>query len=192
MTIKAGKRVSTLLGLSSLLLLSGTGTTARAEGRHGLSFGVAAGAGLVSSTTCLDQSCQSAKFGRWTLPNITVGYFVRPDLSLQLILAGGVHRERGRQRAFDALLFAARYWLVGPLWVIAGLGIGEELPPAYAKQGPVYLGSGAMGGLGIDVWKTEGFTIDLQARATVGRLGLGNEASRDDSALDALVGVTWY
>ncbi len=174
------------------VLLALVATSARAEGPRGLSFGAAVGGGVLSQNSCAQDTCTQRSFGRISAPNLRIGYRFSQRLALELHISGGVHTDNGDQRAFDALLASVKWWPYKRWWLSLGTGIGEELPPAFSGSGPVYMGAGTMLATGLEVYSRSSLVVDIHARATTGRLGIDPTATRENLALDGLIGLTWY
>ncbi len=160
--------------------------------RHGLFVGASGGGGVLARRDCQGTDCTEEEFGRVSLPNLRLGYRLSNRFALEFHIAGGVHEHAGERRAFDALLVSAKWWALTALWISAGTGIGEELPPAFEGSGPLYIGAGAMAGMGYEFYRGDSLVFDLSIRATTGRLGKDASASIENVALDGLLGITWY
>ncbi len=180
--------------LMIMLLLGILPTPAPAETqRKGLTVGFAVGGGIMRQSNCQADTCQTQKFARVSIPNLKIGVMVSPRFALQLSLPTGVYKtDEGNTRAFDGVMASAQYWPVERLWVSGGLGIAEDLPPLFTKRGGVHLGAGFMASAGYEVFEHRAFAIDVQARLLGGRLGVDATASRDNLALDFMVGLNWY
>lgn len=134
-------------------------------------------------------------YGRASLPNLKLGYHLRPDLALTLNFPGGIHQRADRHRAFEATMPGIQYWANKRLWVSAGAGLSIDRAPIYEDQdnGPEgdYLGAAFGASVGYEVYQQKNYAIELQLRTMYGSNRI-EDHHRTNFATDLVAGLNWY
>jgi hypothetical protein len=195
-------------------LLATTRAELLAQQRSGLMIGLSVGGGAtdVSGTSAnpntnvalVEGSHASGALGFY------IGGHVNPRLALMFDAAygegtsdSGVDGElrvglrrllfRSASSAQDVYVFsgAVQYWPSSRIWLKGGLGAGYLDRSVETEDLTISIESGAgfaaLGGAGVDVWKRNHFTMDVQFRFTT----IGLEGIRINTPT-AQVGFTWH
>ena len=161
--------------------------------RHGFVFGVGLGAGALSLNT---NDSNKIHFST-SLPNIKLGYMLNKRLALLALLPGANYTYNGKNRSFEALIFAGQYWLKDNWWLLGGTGFTFDAPAFYTVKDPktaeFYSGLPAFTlATAYEVWHKGRFALDLQYRIFLGKSNLPNSGQREGISNMFIIGFNWY
>jgi hypothetical protein len=148
--------------------------------REGFLFGFSVGAGVIGPDPCAD--CGVAAAAEIHAGAITSWY---GDVAVMLEL-GGLARS-GLHHAF---LVAAAQWWPDPFerwWLRGGVGIGSQASDNSTKTHRDAVYPTALAAVGVDVVRSDRFTIDLQLQGAATK-----EPHRWGRSLSLNLGFNWY
>lgn len=154
----------------------------------GLSLG---GGGLIARD-CRAGGCSGATaFGRFSLPNLSLGWRFSERWALQLYLPSGGHVRGGKLRAFESIQPALQLYLSPDIWLRAGFGLGMDFPLLFTATTGFYFGLAGSAAAGLIFWRVDGVDCSLELRALGGYARYEDGLRRDSLAVDLLVGFTF-
>lgn len=161
--------------------------------RTGFSFGVALGIGALR----LNTNDTIASSVTSTLPNIRIAYQLRPDLAVGVLLPGAVYSYQGKDRGFEAVLLTGQYWFRERWWLLGCAGMTLDAPAFYTVSDPsaadFHIGFPALAAAaGYELWRKEGWVVDVQYRFFYGRTALPNSGERSGTSNMVSVGINRY
>ncbi|MDX2283626.1 MAG: hypothetical protein NW241_05660 [Bacteroidia bacterium] len=172
--------------------LAGAQAPVRPE-RKGFTAGFSLGAGLLSVST-RDTAQTGAAF---TFPNLRIGYLLREDLALCLLIPGSVYRYQDKPRGFEGVLLSAQYWPADRWWLLGGAGMALDAPAFWTVREPrrtdFHTGFPALAAAaGFELWRSRRFALDLQYRFYTGRAALAGGGQRRGWSQMGSIGFNWY
>jgi hypothetical protein len=185
--------------MSALIIMTLTWLQAQEQtqnNRNGWFFGTAGGVSVVHlSTAGLSTENQSSL----SFPNFKVGKMIRNRTALLVYLPGSIYRYKGigreRDRGFEGIIPSVQYWLKPRWWVLAGAGLTFDAPAFYdiksEDERKFYFGPSVIAATGIELWRKNRFTLDIQARFH-GGYSVIPEGKRSGLNGSFLVGLNWY
>lgn len=164
-------------------------TKAQAAEREGFFFGAAVGSGPM---TLKEGHLDSENYTRFLVPNFKIGWMLNPRLAVFGFIPTGIFERNDEQRAFEAIMPAAQYWVTEKFWVLGGVGVNLDFPVIGTDGEGFYTGPAACIGAGFEIWQRGRFVLDLQTRYQYGSADISDVGTRKMSGFDLLVGVNWY
>ena len=182
-----------LLVLVSQLSYGQTEKKTENHKRDGFTMGISLGAGTLSLNT--NQS-KSTAFSA-SLPNIKVGYMLKPNLAILGLLPGATYKSEGKDRGFEGFMLGAQYWPKERWWIMGTAGLTFDAAAFYTVEDPktaeFNFGLPALSfATGYEVWRSGRMAIDLQYRFFYGQAQLKNNGLREGIANMLIIGFNIY
>lgn len=178
--------------LTLLVTVAGPIAAASADDARGLVLGASVGVGRLHMGTCSDGSCQAARdVMRVSLPNLKVGWMVRPRTALLFTIPTGIHVDAGAHRSFEGFVPAVQQWVGPRVWLQGGAGIAMDAPVIFTSPHGFHAGPAVVGAAGVQLARRGRGQVNLEVRTTAARLGTAGGGRRPVVATDILVGFTW-
>lgn len=159
--------------------------------KQGFLFGVGVGGGvLLEKDTGIDME----NYGKYSFLNLKLGWMIAPKTAICLHIPSGGHKEKGKTRAFEAVLATSQHWFSERIWGMAGLGLAMNMPPFYETEEDdpkFYFGLALSTGLGYELLQKGRFALDIQTRCLYGNYDI-ETVKRQSTAFDILIGFNWY
>jgi hypothetical protein len=161
--------------------------------RKGFTFGLSAGAGILSMKT---NGTEHTSFAA-TLPNFRIGYMIHNRLAIQMLQPGSPYRHENKDRVFEAFLLSAQYWVKDRIWVSGGAGMTFDAPAFWTLPGlknPEFnIGFPAFAiAAGYEIKRWKNFTADIQYRFFYGKADLPDNGHRTGFSHMISVGLNLY
>jgi len=148
-------------------------------------------------------SVEPGRAGSASFPNLRVGCMVSDRTAFLLQLPGNIYRHRGldaedrdRDRAFEGIIPSLQRWLTDRWWIVGGVGLALDSPAFYdiedSSERVFHVGVSAEAGAGYEVWRSGGYSLDLQGRVLYGRATLPRGDHLEGYAINAMVGFSSY
>ncbi|WKK80722.1 hypothetical protein [Marivirga arenosa] len=160
--------------------------------RKGFSIGASAGIGILNYTKGESKENSTSL----TVPNIMAGWMLNQKLGLYLNMPGVLYSENDSDRGFEALIPSVKYWPTNRVWVLGGAGMAMDFPAFYQVDDPATedwnTGMGALLGVGVELYQSKKWTIDLQSKFLFSKINLPSNQEMTGSALMITLGINYY
>ena len=159
--------------------------------RKGFVIGTAVGGGMLLMN---NEGESTETYGRYSLPNLKIGWMVNPDLAAVIHIPGGTHQLNTESRAFEAIVPSLQYWIKDRYWIMGGVGLAMDMTPFYkfgVYDPDFYFGTAVTVSTGYEIYKKKNFALDIQARVLYGNYDV-EDVNRQCTAFDIVFGFNWY
>lgn len=179
--------------LTSLNGMSQESGNANQHSKQGFNFGIGIGYGLISGT----MNDSSFTQGSASLPNIKIGYMIKENLSLQLVLPGATYAQNDSPRGFEGVLLSAQWWPKNKWWIQGAAGMTFDAPAFWTVENPseaqFFTGFPALSfGTGFEIIQRRKFTLDAQYRIFYGQTNRHDTRELRGMSNMIIIGFNWY